>query len=284
MARRATAFLYGLSRALYLDPRRRPGARLLRHAARRARERRRPVRPGALARAAERAHRRELRERRGRGRGRVRGRRARSRPARAPVQRGICELHAPRGLPARAARRRRVAARALPRPDAGLQGSGAAAGGAALRACAERARRAHHGARRNLRRHRLSGYLRPRVVQPGRDRRPVPGGPRERCPAASDDDCRGSERARRGGRRHVRRLPADRQGAVRGRGLARARRAGGHELHQLGPHRSRRSRTTCGRRARSAAERSRSRCRPAISAMSSPAGSPGHPGCRSSGS
>ena len=44
VARRAAAFLYGLSRALRLDPRPRACARLLRHPARRARERRRPVR------------------------------------------------------------------------------------------------------------------------------------------------------------------------------------------------------------------------------------------------
>ena len=80
VARRAAAFLYGLSRALHLDPRPRSRARLLRHAARRARERRRPVRARALARAA--AHSRGASRTRSvaaGGRRGVRGRRARAR-------------------------------------------------------------------------------------------------------------------------------------------------------------------------------------------------------------
>ena len=86
-------------------------------------------------------------------------------------------------------------------------------------------------------------------------------------------------------RRHVRRLPGDREGPVQSPRLPRPRAALGRELDQLGAHRRagglllhRRGRA---RRARTA--RSPSRCRPEISATSSPAMWRCAWACRSSG-
>ena len=101
------------------------------------------------------------------------------------------------------------------------------------------------------------------------DRRALSRGPRERRAAPPDDDGRRAQRARRRGRRHVRRLPAHRQGAVRRRGAARARRARPPRTRSTGRASPRRSPTTCGRRRRSAAARWRSPCRPATSATCS---------------
>ena len=234
MARRAAAFLYGLSRALHLDPRWRAAlgfcdtllAGLASDGGLYV-----PERWPELPRV--RAGESYARVAAGRRR-RVRGRRARARPAGAAVRPGLRGPPPSRGLPARATRRRSSGCSSSSTADAGLQGPRAAARRPALRARAERARRAHHGARRDLRRHRLGGHLGARLVQPRRDRRALSGGPRERRPAAPDDDGRRAERPRRRGRGHVRRLPADRQGAVRDAALRERAGLAADELDQLG--------------------------------------------------
>ena len=220
VARCATAFLYGLSSALRLDPRPRACSRLLRHPAGGARERRRPVRPGAAGPSlpATRA-RRELR--------------AASPPASSARSRATSS-------------RRRCCERLCAEAYAGFRhpaicplvqldadewllelfhGPTLAFKDLALQlvgrlfdhVLSERDERitvlvATSGDTGSAAISGLASCSRAEIVVL------YPGGPRERRPAAADDDGRRRERARRGGRGHVRRLPAHRQGAVRRRG------------------------------------------------------------------
>ena len=112
-----------------------------------------------------------------------------------------------------------------------------------------------------------------------------PARPHLRGAAADDDHGARRQRPRGRDRRHLRRLPGDREGPVQPSCLPRPRAALGRQLHQLGAHRRaggllfhRRGRA---RRARLA--KSPSRCRPEISATCSPATWRPAWGCRSSG-
>ena len=110
--------------------------------------------------------------------------------------------------------------------------------------------------------------------------------PHLRRAAAHDDDAAERERARARDRRHVRRLPGDREGHVQSSRLPRPRAALGRQLDQLGAHR-RAGRLLFHRRGRAWARRtarSPSRCRPEISATCSPAMWRSAWACRSSGS
>ena len=82
-------------------------------------------------------------------------------PLRADVRRGLCRLRPPGRGAAGAAGSPLLRAGAVPRPDAGLQGHGAAAARAAVRPRAGQARGARDDRRRDLRRHRLARPSRP---------------------------------------------------------------------------------------------------------------------------
>ena len=117
---------------------------------------------------------------------------------------------------ARRGRAGHLRARALPRPDAGVQGrrradDGAADGGARHR------RRAAHGAGGDLGRHRQR--RRPRLPRraPHARRRPVPGRTRQPDAGSAADDVQLGGRERPGlcGGRQLRRLPSADEGGVR---------------------------------------------------------------------
>ena len=158
-----------------------------------------------------------------RGRRRTVHRRCLRRGRAASHRRGCLRGVRPRGGGAAgAARRAAVAARTVPRPDPGLQGSGAAAGRPDVRRGAGAARRAGDDRRRDLGRYRLGGdrgLPRPRRA---RHLHALPAGPHLRGAAPADDDGRCAERACDRDRGHFRRLPGHREGAVRRRGAARA--------------------------------------------------------------
>ena len=153
--------------------------------------RRRPLCAGDLADAHAADHRRFRRPalRRGRARGDPAFRRRRHRGGRSRAHGAGSLRHLPPsgGGAAGATRRQPVRARAVPRPDARLQGPGDAAAGAADGPRAQAARRAHHHRGRDLRRHRRRrgrSLPRPRA---GRPRRAVPARPHLRGAAAHDD-------------------------------------------------------------------------------------------------
>ena len=134
-------------------------------------------------------------------------------------------------------RRQHLPARAVPRPDARVQGRRHAVPGAADGSRAGGARRAHHHRGRDLRRHRRRrgrGVPRPRADRPVRA---VSEGPRFRRAAPDDDDRAGRQRACARGRRHVRRLPGAGEGPVQPSRLPRPGAAVGRQLDQLGAHR-----------------------------------------------
>ena len=147
------------------------------------------------------------------------------------------------------------------------------------------ARRAHHHRGGDLRRHRRRrgrGVPRPR---PHRSGRAVSARPHLRRAAADDDHRDGRQRPCGRDRRHVRRLPGDREGAcsittpsATGCGSPASTRSTGRASSRrwsiTSPPRSRSARRTA---------RSPSRCRPAISATSSPAMSRAAWACRSTG-
>ncbi len=168
-----------------------------------------------------------------------------------------------------------LAGRAVPRADAGLQGPAAPARRAALRPRPGPAGGAGHDRRCHLGRHRLGrhrGLPRPRG---DRDLHPPPGRSGLRG-AASPDDHRGrSQRPQHRHRRHLRRLPGPREGAVRRHRVPGSPPPVGRELDQLGagdgPDPVLRD---LGRAVRRTESRSPSRCRPATSATSWPATGP----------
>ena len=177
--------------------------------------------------------------RRGRGRGdpAVRRRRHRRSRSRAHGARGLRHLPPSGGRAARPDRPQPLRARAVPRPDARLQGRGDAAAGAADGPRARQARRAHHHRGRDLRRHRRRrgrGVPRPRARRP---LRAVPARPHLRRAAAADDDGARRQRPRDRDRRHLRRLPGAGEGAVQPSRLPRPRAALRRQLDQLGAHR-----------------------------------------------
>ena len=178
-------------------------------------------------------------------------------------------------LPARAARPRRVAARALPRADARLQGRRPAARRPAVRPRAGGAGRAGHDRRRDQRRHRRGGDRR----LAGRTNVDIvilyPEGRVSEVQRRQMTTVDGGERAGRRRRGHVRRLPGPREGDVQRRRLPRPAPPVGRELDQLGPRDGADRLLRRRPRRRSAGGRCRSPCRPATSATSSRAGSPG---------
>ena len=168
---------------------------------------------------------------------------------------------------------RHLPARAVSRADARLQGRGDAVPVAADGSRADPARRARHHRGRDLGRHRRRrgrGVSRP---QSGRSDRALSARPHLRRAAAHDDDAARAERACARDRRHVRRLPGDREGHVQPPRLPRPRAALRASTRSTGRASSRRWSITSPPRSRSARRiaRSPSRCRPAISATSSPA-------------
>ena len=119
---------------------------------------------------------------------------------------------------------------------------------------AERGERDHHR-RRHLRRHRRGGDR--GVPRPRQRRRlhPVPGGARVAGPAAADDDRRRRQRPRHRRRGHLRRLPGDREGAVRQRSASASGWRSPASTRSTGRASSGRSSTTSPPRWRSAARR-----------------------------
>ena len=87
---------------------------------------------------------------------------------------------------------------------------------------------------RDLRRHGLRRDRSVRRPRPPRHRRAPPLGPCERRPTSPDDHGRCAQRAQRGGRGHLRRLPGHREGALRRPRVPRCGAPLGDELHQLG--------------------------------------------------
>ena len=158
-------------------------------------------------------------------------------PARAGrrVRGGLRDVPPSRRVPARPDRGRRVAARAVPRTHAGLQGHGAPGGGPAVRPRAGSAGRTGDDRRSHQRRHRQRGDRRRGRAAQRRHRDALPAGPGQRGPAPADDDQRRAQRPRRGGRGDVRRLPGPREGHVQRLGLPATPPALRGELHQLGP-------------------------------------------------
>ena len=146
-------------------------------------------------------------------------------------------LRPPRDGAAGAARPRPVAAGALPRPHARLQGLRAPDGGAPAGRGAGEARAHGDDPRRDLGRHGGCGdrgLPRPRGSLRGGA---PPGGPGLRDAAPPDDVRRRAQRPQRRHRRHLRRLPGAGEGALRRSRAPRRDRACGGQLDQLGPGR-----------------------------------------------
>ena len=222
--------------AVRLDPRQRPGARVRRRAARRAGHRRRAVRAGEWPELPPPACSTPRLVRRGR---RTRS----SSPSSATTSRPTSCSRCARRLQHVPPRRRRaagadrpptVAGRAVPRSDPGVQGRRAAARRPAVR---PRARRSGaSGSRSSAPRAATPVRRRSRrcATARSRHRHPLPGRRAERRAAPADDHGRLAQRAGRGRRRHVRRLPGPREGDVQRRRVPRSDAVVGGELDQLG--------------------------------------------------
>ncbi|CAA9510871.1 MAG: Threonine synthase, partial [uncultured Sphingomonadaceae bacterium] len=196
------------------------------------------VRAGGLAAAGARGDRRvrwaDLRGNGGAGDGAVRRRRSRARRAAGPLPRRLRPVP-PRGRgAARPARRAPLAARAVPRPDARLQGRGDAATRAAVRAVLRGERAAADGDRRDERRHGIGGDRRARGAGGHRAVHAPSRRPRVGRAAAADDDRARAQRPQRRGRGQLRRRAGAGEGAVRRRGIRLAIPPVGGEQHQLG--------------------------------------------------
>ena len=113
-----------------------------------------------------------------------------------------------------------VGARAVPRPDAGVQGRGDAVARPADGSHPGQARPARDDRRRHLRRHRRRRDRGVPRLQPRRRGDPLSARPGIGCAAPHDDDAEGSQRARRRGRGHVRRLPGAGEGDVQSPALS----------------------------------------------------------------
>ena len=105
-------------------------------------------------------------------------------------------------------------ARAVPRPDARLQGRGAAAPRPHARPHAAAARPARHHRRRDLGRYRLGRHRGGARPQDDRHLHAASARPGERGAAPADDDGAGAQRPQHRHRGHVRRLPGPRQGLL----------------------------------------------------------------------
>ncbi len=166
--------------------------------------------------------------------------------------------------------RRDLAARALSRPDAGVQGLRRAVPGAPVRRDPRRGWRPRDRPGGHVRRHRERG--RPRIRRRARHprRHALPGRKSVAVPGNADGDDR-RQHHRAAGARHLRRLPADGEGrAARSRGHARRT-----HLRQLDQHRQARAaefllRARAAPRADAPEPGGVRRCRPAISATSPP--------------
>ena len=115
-----------------------------------------------------------------------------------------------------------------------------------------------------------------------------PHGRRLPDPGTADDHRAGRQRPQHRRRGHVRRLPADHEGAVRRPGVQATATRSARSTRSTGRACWRRSSTTSTppsacMAATGAAARAGSRCPPATSATSSPAGTPCRWGCRSAG-
>ena len=135
------------------------------------------------------------------------------------VPRRLCRLRPSRRRAADPARHGPVRAGAVPRPDAVLQGHGAAASRPPVRPRAGGARRPRDHRRRHLGRHRLGrdrGLRRPRSH---RYRVPASARPHQRGAAPADDHRDRAERRQHRDRGHVRRLPGPGEGDVRRRAV-----------------------------------------------------------------
>ena len=150
------------------------------------------------------------------------------------VRSSLWPLRSCRGHPARPARRAQLAARAVPRPDAGVQGCRAATARPAVRALPVDARHASDDRRRDLRRYRLGGDRRACGARQGRRLHAPPARPRLRRAAAADDDGARAQRPQYRDRRQLRRRAGAGEGDVRRPRLCRQVRAVGGQLDQLG--------------------------------------------------
>ena len=140
-----------------------------------------------------------------------------------------------RGRAAAPARRQRLAARAVPRADARVQGRRPAAARAAVRAFPHPARARDHHRRRDLGRHRLGGDRGVRRARAHGDRDPASARADLRGPAPPDDHGHRRKRPQRRDRGHLRRLPGAAEGAVCRRGFPQPLRSRRDQLDQLGP-------------------------------------------------
>ena len=178
-----------------------------------------------------------------------------------------------------------IRAGAVSRPDAGVQGRGDAADLAADGPCAGQARPAHHHRGRDLGRYRRRRGRCVRGARQCRSDRAVPERPHLRRAAADDDDIGRCQRARARDRRHFRRLPGDREGAVQSSPAFAMRSRCRASIPSTGRGSWRRWCIISPPRSRSARPRGRwiSPCRPEISATSLPATSPSGWACRCAG-
>ena len=122
---------------------------------------------------------------------------------------GLWPLRPQGGDAARAARRAALAARTVPRADAGVQGRRAAIARAAVRGVPRAHRGAPHHRRRDFGRYRIGGDrcgCRPRA---DRHLHAPPQGPGERRPAPADDHGARAQRPQHRHRRYLRRCPGD---------------------------------------------------------------------------
>ena len=146
----------------------------------------------------------------------------------------LCRLRPRRAGAAGADRGERLAARAVPRADARVQGRGDAADRPAVRGEPEAVGAAADHRRRDQRRHRLGGDR--GVPRPGgrRGLHPLPRRPGLGGAAPADDDAARGERARAGDRRRLRRRAGAGEGPVQRPRLPRRGRARRGQLDQLG--------------------------------------------------
>ena len=167
----------------------------------------------------------------------VRRRRDPVRHARSAVPRRLCRLRPSRRRAIGPARHRPVRAGAVPRPDALVQGHGAAAARPPVRPRAGGPRCTRDDRRRHLGRHRLGGDRGMRRARPHRHRVPAPAWSHQRGAAPPDDHGCRAERRQHRDRGHVRRLPGPGEGDVRRCAVSPGDASLGDELDQLGAHR-----------------------------------------------
>ncbi len=175
--------------------------------------------------------------------------------------------------------------RAVPRPHPRLQGHGDAAARRAVRPRPRGDRVRPHRARGDLGRHRVERRARLPGERPCRRLHAVAAGTDVPVPSGADVHGRRPQHPQPGGARRLRPVPGAGQAGDRRRRLQGGAPYRGGQLDQLGPGRGPggllRVRLAAGGRRRTG--RSRSPCRPATSATSTPATWPGGWGRRSAG-